>query len=115
MVDTMMKLNFEFATFNCSVERKPYTGPCAFFVTQDKVEFMANAGWQLDDISQPDGMSGWSQPLDRKLHPIPLACPHIGILLHEESRIRVAQTLIKLQQADYTSTPDSISSYSSGK
>ena len=114
MVDTMMKLDYEFETFNFSVERT-YTGPCAMFTTQDNVDFFANAGWQLDDISQPDGMSGWSRPLDRKMHPIPLACPHVGILLHEESRIRVAQTLIKLHQVDYTSTPDSISSYSSGK
>ncbi len=101
VVDTIVRLGKEFASFDISTEREKYTGPCAFFTAEDSPQFFAETG--LDGCHHADGIYGWSLPLaNPQIEAIPLACTHVGIFTHKSSVLKVASTLVSLYKGEAT-------------
>jgi hypothetical protein len=101
IVDTAMKLDAEFSTFDVSPGRAKYAGSCAFFTANDSFFSSRDIhGWD-----HADGVYGWSEPLGKPtLEAIALACEHVRVFTHRESVLRIASQLIVLYEGQEASS-----------
>jgi hypothetical protein len=97
IVNCMMILCDEIDTRDLSPEREIHDVPSYFFKADDP-EFFPNHGYDREVVYHPDGVYGWSVPLNKPdLKPIFLeGCMHMQIASHEDSLRKVASMLAEL-------------------
>ena len=97
VVDVVMKLFSEAASYKPTIKVKKYSGPCAFFTGFDSDDFFRKIIFH-DGCCHPDGIYGWSLVLDDPVQGPPLDSRHIAIFATEEAIRRVAEALISVSQ-----------------
>ena len=97
VVDVVIKLFSEAASYKPKIKFEKYSGPCAFFTGRDTNDFFSTALFH-DGCRHSDSVYGWSLVLDEPgLQVPPLDSRHIAIFATEEATRRVADTLISFQ------------------